>query len=358
MRIHLVRPKELDRRSLARWRELQAGNDALASPYFSPEFTMAVADVRDDVFVSLLEEGQTIVGFFPFQRRWGAGLPVGGRLSDHHGVVAAPHTRWDWNQLLRGSGLGYWQFDHLAAYQQPPGQWNHAISHAIDLSAGYAAWREAKVKARSETVARVERKMRKLERERGPLQFVSNTGDPGVLQTVIRLKLDKCRRTGAIEYFNWPWTRALVERIKGIDEPGFGGRLSALYVGDELIAAHFGMRSERVWHTWFSVYEPAWRNWSPGNMLMLKMAEAAAAQGHRVMDFGKGDEAYKQALGNGGLPLVEGCLARASAATSLRVARKSTGRFLRATGLMQPLRSVLQTLGRNSPGWTAARMPE
>ena len=345
MRTHLVKPHELDRQAIARWRELQAGNDALASPYFSPEFTLAVADVRDDVYVTLLEDDRKIVGFFPFQRRWGAGSPVGGRLSDHHGVIAAPGTRWDWNQVLRGSGLGYWQFDHLAAYQRPPGEWAHSVSHAIDLSGGYAAYRNAKVKAHSETVLRVERKMRKIEREVAPLRFVVNTDDLSVLETVIRLKLDKCRRTGAIEYFNWPWTRALVARIQAIDEPGFGGRLSALYAGDTLIAAHFGMRSERVWHIWFSVYERDWGNWSPGNMLMLKMAQAAAASGHVVMDFGKGDEAYKVALGNGGLPLVEGCLTRASAATGLRVARKSMGRLLRASGLMQPVRNVVEMLG-------------
>jgi CelD/BcsL family acetyltransferase involved in cellulose biosynthesis len=344
MRMHLTRPHELDSAAIARWRALQASDPALASPYFSPEYTLAVADVRDDVYVTLLEDEHRTVGFFPFQRRWGAGLPAGGRLSDHHGVVAAPDTRWNWYQLLRRSGLGYWQFDHLAAHQQPPGNWTHAVSHALDLSSGYAAYRQSKLQARCETLLRTERKIRKIEREVGPLRFVANTDDNSVLQTVFRLKLEKCRRTGAIEYFNWPWTRALVERIRAVDEPAFGGRLSALYVGDSLVAAHFGMRSEQVWHTWFSVYEPAWSHWSPGTMLMLKMAEAAAAQGHTVMDFGKGDEEYKKALGNGGLLLAEGCLSRTSVPTLVRTTRKGVGRLLRASGLMEPVRSALQAL--------------
>lgn len=95
MRIVLVRPHELGRAELVRWEELQTADSLLASPYFSHQFTSAVAAARQDVHVAILEEDHQIVGFFPHQRRWGAGGPVGGRLSDHHGVVCKSGLRWD-----------------------------------------------------------------------------------------------------------------------------------------------------------------------------------------------------------------------------------------------------------------------
>jgi CelD/BcsL family acetyltransferase involved in cellulose biosynthesis len=348
MRLHLLRPSDLDAATIARWRQLQHSNPALASPYFTPDFTLAVADVRPDVQVTVLEEHGDVVGFFPFQQRWGAGEPVGGRLSDHHGVVAAPGTRWDWVQLLRASRLGYWQFDHLTGVQRPLVPAKPSVSHAIDLSRGYDGYRQAKRDAGSETIAKLERRARKLERDVGPLRFVANSADDHVLQHVIDRKREQCRRTGALEYFAWPWTRALVYRIRQADAPEFAGRLSALYVGDALVAAHFGMRSRQVWHGWFTVYDPAWSTWSPGSLLLLNMAQAAAAEGNTLMDLGKGEEPFKKMFSDCTLPLLEGVVTRPSLATGARSLRKSLGRWLHTSPIAQPLRPLVQSFKRSA----------
>ena len=44
-----------------------AQNPQLDNPFFRPEFTQAVAAVRDDVEVAVLEIQQQPVGFFPYQ---------------------------------------------------------------------------------------------------------------------------------------------------------------------------------------------------------------------------------------------------------------------------------------------------
>ena len=60
---------------------------ALVSPYFCPEFTQAVGDVREDAFVGIVEDAGEFVGFFPFQRRaLGVGKPIAGPLSDYQGL--------------------------------------------------------------------------------------------------------------------------------------------------------------------------------------------------------------------------------------------------------------------------------
>jgi CelD/BcsL family acetyltransferase involved in cellulose biosynthesis len=350
MKISVVSPLELSAAALQRWSELQHANPMLASPFFSPSFARAAALVRGDVRVAVLEDQHAICGFFPFQVRWGAASPVGDYLSDHHGVIAAPGTSWDWLELLRACGLAYWRYDHLCAQQRPPGAVKRDNSPLIDLGSGFGHWLEARKAAGARRVAELPRKARKLAREVGPLRFEAHTTDTRVLDEVIRLKSAQCRRTGQRDCFEPAWARELVHRIHSTDSPTFGGRLSVLYAGDQLVAAHFGMRSRDVWHWWFPVYSHAHSAYSPGALLLMNVAEAAAAQGHTAVDLGKGDEAYKASFADASLPLLEGVVARDVLQTRMRSLRKDVGRWLRSSPWAQPLRPVLRQMGRLHAG--------
>ena len=79
MNIRLIPAEQLTPEHVAAWADIQRAEAALDSPYFRPEFTQAVAAVRGDVEVGVLEEGGEPVGFFPFQRgRGNVARPVGG----------------------------------------------------------------------------------------------------------------------------------------------------------------------------------------------------------------------------------------------------------------------------------------
>jgi CelD/BcsL family acetyltransferase involved in cellulose biosynthesis len=346
MKTTLLAPHELDPGLQLRWHALQAAQPLLGSPYFSPDFTLAVAQARPDVRVALIEDAGEVAGFFPFQRQWGIGRPVGGRLSDHHGLVAGPALDWSWTALLQG----YWQFDHLAAWQRPEGVEVHqALSHGLDLSQGYEAWRQRRLADGARRLGELPRKARKLAREVGPLRFEADCRDPQVLRTVIAWKSAQCVRTGADDCFAPPWARTLVEQIAATDKPLFGGRLSALWAGDALVAAHFGMRSPRVWHWWFPVYNHDFAAYSPGALLLTEVARAAAEGGHALLDLGKGDEAYKASFADTGTAVVEGCVQRTAAITRMRHLRKSVGHWVRTAPLAQPVRPLLRRLGRLGP---------
>ncbi len=330
MKISLITPQDLDSAAQVRWRELQGSNAALASPYFCPEFTRAVGAVRKDVRIAVLEEGPSVVGFFPFQGRWGVGVPVGGGLSDHHGMIAAPGTRWDWNQLLSKTKLACWQFDHLPLAQARGIDVKAAESPGLDLSRGFEAYKQGRLDAGKRRIAELDRKARKLAREVGPLRLEAHTKDRAVLARVLQLKSLQFRRSGLPDCFKKPWVRDLVDHVLAIDSPHFAGRLSALYAGDQLVAAHLGMRSQRVWHWWFPVYEAAYAKHSPGAHLLMQVAEQAAAQGHVLLDLGKGDDVYKQSFADCSLPLAEGWIKRPALATRWVEARRGAGRWLRS----------------------------
>jgi len=347
MKIRVIEPGELDASLEARWRALQQSNPALDSPCFLPEFTLAAAGARPGVRIAVLEKSGRVEGFFPYQGRWGRGAPAGGILSDHHGMVCAPGTPWEWRALLKATGLAYWQFDHLPWEQAPPGQAQRADSPGLDLSQGYAAWKAGRVKA-SRRVEELDRKARKMAREVGPLRFEAHVQDPAVYDFVLRLKSHQCRRTGVPDFFSWAWPRTLVEQVLAIQTPQFAGRLSALWAGDELVAAHLGMRSQKEWHWWFPVYAHAHARHSPGALLLMQVAEAAATEGCVRLDLGKGEDTYKSSFADIHVPLAEGWVCRPAVMTAVQGLRQGVGggvmRQLRGASWLAPLRPWVRRL--------------
>ena len=75
--ISVIRPSELGPTEIAAWQDMQRTTPALANPFLSPEFTIAVGRVRPNARVAVLTEGRDITGFFPFERRrLGVGVPI------------------------------------------------------------------------------------------------------------------------------------------------------------------------------------------------------------------------------------------------------------------------------------------
>src|SRR2546430_5755932 len=102
MKVEVICGRELSEQLSQTWSQIQQADASLGSPYFCPQFTRSVAAVRNDVFVGVMEEAGRAIGFFPFQKgRLKMGRPVGGALSDFHGVIADANAEWDAGDLIR-----------------------------------------------------------------------------------------------------------------------------------------------------------------------------------------------------------------------------------------------------------------
>jgi CelD/BcsL family acetyltransferase involved in cellulose biosynthesis len=300
-----------------------------------------VAAIRDDVRVVVMEDEGRVVGFFPFQRgSLGRGRPVGGHLSDQHGVIGAPDLHFDARALLRAARLTSWEFDHLLAAQAPfaPFHKHRDVSPIVDLTSGYEAYCRSRLDAGSNRIKQTERKARKFEREVGPLRWVPHVPDLAGLDRVFADKSDQCRAAGLPDVFGARWSRELVRRVLETQENGFAGCLSALYVSDELAAVHAGMRSDRAWHWWFPVYEDKYAKYSPGSILLLEVARETARLGLDYLDLGKGEDPYKQSFTNAEIPLSEGRVAL----TSIGDQRERAEMLLRGSRLAEPIRPALR----------------
>jgi len=339
------------------WARLQRADPAVDSPYFRPEFTQAVAAVRNDVRVAVLEEDGEAAGFFPFQRgRWGIGRPVGGPLSDFQGIIVRPGLAWSADELVRGCGLRAWDFNHLVAEQKSfhPFHRVQAESPFMDLSAGFEAYQEERQKAGSMLLRQTLRKARKAEREVGPLRFEVHTADAHAFAALIAWKEEQYRRTRAANVFAFGWTRKLLEGILAHANEEFAGLLSALYFGDRLAAVHLWMRSRAVLHSWFPAYEADLRSYSPGLVLLLEMARRAPALGVRRMDLGKGVKDYKSSFMSGAIPLAEGSVALHPLLRLVRHGWQWTRTWVRSSRLRAPARLAARWT-RPLRGWLAFR---
>jgi len=341
----IIAPAELDAGLIDAWRSIQSAERVFASPYFCPEFTQAVGAVRDDVRIAVIEKQGRAAGFFPHLRtRWGTGRPVGGPLSDFHGVIARPDCEWQLDGLMRAARLSVWTFDHLVGgdRQFAPYVTGGAASPQIDLTGGYESYARERRASGSEYIPKTEGLARKLAREVGELRFTLH--DAGAVEQVLRWKSDQYRRSNLTDVFGVAWTRELLERIARQEAAGFAGLCSVLRAGDRVVAAHLGMRSRDVLHYWFPAYDPEYAKFSTGIILLLRIAQAAAPLGIRAIDLGKGDAQYKERLMTGAVELHEGYVERPSLiAAARRLKRAAEARAARggiAAALRLPLRAM------------------
>lgn len=70
------RPDAIPEAVLQAWRSQCEERFRFCSPFYSPAFTRAVAEVKDEVYVCVLEQDDAMVGVLPFQLN----SPIGRRL--------------------------------------------------------------------------------------------------------------------------------------------------------------------------------------------------------------------------------------------------------------------------------------
>lgn len=309
MKYFAIPARELSDDLIERWRLIQQTNDTFASPYFCPDFTQAVARVRRDVYVGLIEDAGRVVGFFPHHRRWDrVARPVGLRLCDYHGVVVDTSVDWRAEDLLRGCRLVRWEFDHLPArqHQFSAGFANEEISPIAELHHGFDAFKQACGKNGRKQIREAERKAERLAQRAGPLRFVENCDDKRPLECLLKWKSKKCQQTGVVDFFAIRWCRALIEQLMAMKLAGFGAPLSVLYAGDDITAVHLGLATARVRHSWFPAYDERFAADSPGAILLLHLLKCAAEAGVDHFDFGKDVSVYKSRYMTGAIPLAQG----------------------------------------------------
>ncbi len=310
-KFRIIAASELTTDQTEQWKSIAAQPRYLNSPFFQPEFTQAVAAIRDDAEVALLEEAGDLIGLFPFQRtKNGLVRNICSRLSEFHGPIVRDGSEFDLPKMLNAADLKWWQFDHLpmAGTLATKHVWGTSRSPYIDLSNGYDAYIADRKAAKASTVAQTLRKTRKMEREVGPLRFQYHSDCTDAFESLIKWKDAQHKRTGRLRVLQYEWLVELLRSLTATDSSNQLGLFSTLHAGEKLVAVHLGLRTNSVVHLWFPSYDRDFEKYSPGLILLLNLLQAGAEQGVQRFDFGKGKERYKASFKTGDIPIGEGAV--------------------------------------------------
>lgn len=329
----VVRPaSELTDRDFEGWAERQGSNPDLRSPYFRPEFTHVIAAARPDALVAIVNDGEA---FLPFHRAsLGVGQPIGTVICDYHGLIAAPGYLWDPVKLLKKAGLSALDFDHAPATQTALQPWVRGRGRSPRIELGAFATSPI------ERDANEKRRMRKIIREIGPVEFEADSDDEDALRQCIAWKSAQYDRSNLRNVMKLPWVQQVIADLSQRRVPVFRGQLSVLRAGGRIVAAHFGIRSHGLLHYWCNSYDTALSEYGPGFLLLLALCDSAAEQGLLAIDFGKGDAPYKTRFANAETPLIEGMVAADPVRAGLRDARRAVGGLLKQTALGRRVHAI------------------
>jgi CelD/BcsL family acetyltransferase involved in cellulose biosynthesis len=311
MRVSLIHPSELGAVEISAWHAMQRATPSLANPFLSPEFAIAVGRFRPGSRIGVLTDGQSVLGFFPFEKRqFGAGVPISGWLSPCQGVIHVPDAEWDPRELLHGCRLTTWKFDNLISAQKPFAPFHSGTDRApvIDLSGGFKAYYGTLREKSPKFCRELERKARKLGREVGELHSISTSKDPDVLRRLISWKSEQYRNTDHVDRFDNVWVTDLFESLLDTQTDYLASTLSVLYAGEHPVAAQFGLRAGPLVVGWFTSYDTSYSSYSPGLIQLMRLAEGVAATGATTIHMGRGAQKYTQGIKNGDVIVSQGAV--------------------------------------------------
>ncbi|MEA2823044.1 MAG: hypothetical protein QOJ86_5048 [Bradyrhizobium sp.] len=298
---------------LKAWRLIHEQYKIFASPFLGPDYTRLVARCRADTELAVLEAGGEPVGFFAYERSGPkTGRPIGSIFCDYQAMVVRPDIQWSLGEVLQACGLDELHFDHWLGvqFQMLPFASLMDVSWAIDLRDGYSAYESKMFKAGRGQLIEARKKEKTLQNAVGNVHFEPDLPDTSLLALLLEWKSRQWSLSGWCGRYEAEWEKKLMRELLMSRDKDFGGLLSALFVDNVPIALHLGPRSRTVWHYWTTAYNPDYRRFSPGIILLVHMAGAAERFGLTQIDLGKETFEYKMRLATHHVPLIEGVATR------------------------------------------------
>ncbi|MGH3870114.1 MAG: GNAT family N-acetyltransferase [Pseudonocardiaceae bacterium] len=236
------------------------------------------------------------------------------------------------------------EFDHLLDGVSGFEPWveTRRSSPYIDVTGGLDGYLGRASRSGKENMGQARRRVRKAERELGPVRFVAGSTDSALLERVVSLKRAQYAATGVRDALAVPSRRELLLQLLRTRDSSFGGVLSAVFAGPHLLAAHFGLRDGPVLHWWFPVYEQAHAHLAPGWVLLRELVIAAPALGLVRIDLGRGEDEYKRRAMTGHTLVCEGMVTAGSLQRRLHRTRRWVLDEIGSSPLGPRIRSVIR----------------
>ena len=313
----------------AAWAEMRINNPDLRSPYFHPDYTRLLADLRPDVrVVCQYDEAGSPIAFLPIQGQRFA-RPVGAPMSDYQAIITnRDHVTYD--SMLAASGIGAYHYSCATDTGRLNGPQILSTSEtaAIDILTTADDWRKDRDGSYRRHLKSNRRRTRKAEEDIGPKRIELFSRDIDVYASLLKWKREKFAQTGKYDVLSADWTQAL---IRSLWERGAGADLRcdmhALYFGDQLAAIDLGLSDGDVFHSWMVAYNDELSEYAPGIQLLEGLINATPETGYRRIDMGEGLDGYKRHYASASREVVSGLVPLSGAAGRLSRIYAATERW-------------------------------
>jgi CelD/BcsL family acetyltransferase involved in cellulose biosynthesis len=345
-KIEILTANELSESDWAFWRECHLRNPALDSPYFHPQFVRELLGVGRRVCVAVVSTaGQTAV-LFPFEQNRTVGRPAGWPMCDFQSPIGMTSAEFELQDFVRATGLQAYLFDHILVARQEFRPFFERVvpSPYMEVAGGLEGYQSRLTDRNKLKLRDTFRRMRKAERELGPLRLEFLSTDEALLEQLIAWKREQYSRSGADDFLGRAEPRTYLFNLLKVHDPEFRGALSGLWAGERLIAVHMGMLARGILHWWFPAYDRKLANYAPGRLMLTKLTEEAAALGIVRIDLGKGEYGFKLDAMTGATMVAEGYIETRPLHRWLRSQRRASVTRLRASAAFQIARTVKRRL--------------
>jgi CelD/BcsL family acetyltransferase involved in cellulose biosynthesis len=335
------------------WQNLLQRSQSHRTPFLHPEFALLAAEVGRPVNVAVVERGEQLVAVHPFEQpRRGVASPVAARLNDFQGVLVEQRHDWSSTEFMRQSRVSRIHFDHLLNVDHtfPSSERTLHRSPYVELNQGFSAYREQLKATGNKHLEDIFQKDRKAQRAGHELRFTFHDPQPEVVEQLVAWKQAQYARTEALDVFQQAWVRKIIHRVAKMQQPNFGGVVSTLHAGNDLVAIHLGMYACGTLHYWFPAYDSAHAvaKYAPGLQLVAHLLQEMPEHGLTRLDFGRGNERYKQELATGEVAVAEGTLGRSSSERIVQESWLKCRRLLKEAALLFGWESSVRWLRQQS----------
>ncbi|OYU75695.1 MAG: hypothetical protein CFE32_13310 [Alphaproteobacteria bacterium PA3] len=319
MKVTTISADALTDGQIARWAALQHETPEFGSPLVGPYFAQLVQRHRGDVYVAIAAEDARDVAFFAFHKAsHGYARPVGAPFSDYQAIVSEPGLELDGTAFLAEAGI---ERMFVSGLMDPHGLFQKSeleptLGYRISVKDGGAVKMERLRQANPKWAKNLRRLANKMDRELGPIRFITGDQDRGSLEAVLQLKIDQYHESGLTDVLRPAWVKAMMEDLFANTDPAFGGCLITLYAGDYMVSGQFGVRQGGWFHPWIASACPKAHPYSPGIVFLGQMIRYAEDIGIETIDLAQGHSHYKSQFSRNPVTVFAGQVGRRARSAS------------------------------------------
>ena len=273
-----------------------------AHPWFSLTAVRAACRAYENGRVAIAEDDGVIRAFLPYAIG-GAGIAstLGGWQTGLDGLISMNHPI-DLRRVVRGAGLRGWRFSRAPAEQHSLDPFRYRSSQDweavrfVEMRNGYDGYIQSLPQSVTKRISRTATYRRALQRQLGEVSFEWNSSDQSLLPLLLNWK--SAQYESARQWLSYPSVRTLVQDLADSDNEDCTGATSVLYAGIKPISIVLSLRCGHILAPWILAYDPEYSRFSPGLIEWLALFEEAATRGVEIVDFGYGQNEYKQRFAN------------------------------------------------------------